>query len=223
MTFAATPEPASAASCRSRRRWADFGMTTVSSLLLLAVLVGVSGCGHSPTRSSPPSVLLPILHSVGFSAARYRKAFIALPPRTASGTIVVQVTGEVCSQGVVTLPEGGTVLEAINAAGGFTDFALPYRHVEVRRGSEVTFLSLRHRQIRTEAGRSGFHVRHVVWYIATPRKQAAARLEIEESGATTDYVLLQNDSVFVPRCAAMPSEGTSQGGNAQPSGRANRR
>ena len=198
-------------------------MTTVRSLLLLAVLVGVCGCGHLPARNSPPSVLLPILHSGGFSAARYRKAFIALPPRTASGTIVVQVTGEVCSPGVVTLPEGGTVLEAINAAGGFTDFAMPYKHVEVRRSSEVAFLSLRDRKFRTDAGRSKFHVRHVVWYIATPRKQAAATLEIEESGATTDYVLLQNDIVFVPRCAAMLSKGSSQGGNAQPLRRANRR
>lgn len=119
------------------------------------------------------------------------------------------------------MPEEGTVLEAINAAGGFTDFAMPYKRVEVRRGSEVAFLSLRDRKFRTDAGRSKFHVRHFVWYIAAPRKQAAATLEIEESGATTDYVLLQNDIVFVPRCAAMLSKRTSQGGNAQPCADAN--
>ncbi|MCC7375135.1 MAG: SLBB domain-containing protein [Verrucomicrobiales bacterium] len=126
-----------------------------------------------------------------------------MPPRTASGAIVVQVTGEVCSEGTVVLPEGGTVLEAINAAGGFTDFAMPYRHVKVRRGSEVIFLSLRDRKVRTETGRSKFHLHRVAWYIATPWEQAAEALEIDDSGATTDYVLLQSDIIDVPRCAAM--------------------
>jgi competence protein ComEA len=114
-------------------RWVPTALTrspnrrrlTAILAVLVAVLVLVGGSilllGGSPPAEQPP--LLP--------AARDRPpAVTAAPSKAAESSLVVSVVGKVRSPGLVTVPAGARVADALRAAGGALD------------GTDVTALNL---------------------------------------------------------------------------------
>lgn len=79
---------------------------------------GVLGASElpAPTPGAPLGAGLPLPSTAPGSAAQSGSA--------ASGPVVVHVAGQVVAPGVVSLPAGARVAEAIEAAGGATDLAL---------------------------------------------------------------------------------------------------
>ncbi|MFO1514992.1 MAG: SLBB domain-containing protein [Verrucomicrobiota bacterium] len=104
-------------------------------------------------------------------------AQIALPHRTTFTTnrIEVRVTGQVLAPGVMQLPEGCTLLQAVSFAGGFNRYASTKR-VEVIKRDQRTFKFTRYFR-RANSGH------HIAWY--------------GPSNSTTDYVLEDGDTVYV--------------------------
>jgi len=111
-------------------------------------------------------------------------AEIALPPHRGftDDRIEVEVNGAVASRGVVRLRSGGTVLEAVDLAGGFEPWAYAKRVSVFRRSGEYVKLYLHWRRKPGAPYRS-------VWY--------DTREEADSNVSESDYVLSAGDKVYV--------------------------
>jgi hypothetical protein len=156
-------------------------------LLVLAIWM-FGGCSAGPrqfvkaTRDLPVQINLPNYFDNSLSSkASGSLVEIGLPTGRSFTTnqIAISVRGEVISSGDLILPEGSTVFEAINAAGGFTNFAFS-KEVRVNRGSTSVTLYLRK--------------------FASPGRGRLVRYDPMPHGkATTDHVLQDGDKIYVAR------------------------
>lgn len=122
-----TPAPPSTLAQGTRTRW-DPGVQGTAALIAVA-LVSVLFAGLVAWRARPQPVAAP-------SA---RPAVVPAPSSIAAGpTVVVHVAGGVVRPGVVTLPPGSRVMDALKAAGG------------VRRGVATGALNLARRLVDGE-------------------------------------------------------------------------
>jgi hypothetical protein len=175
-------------------------MSTPRIYFLVFAMIGclMAGC-HSPrnkaraqakkdaihytyTNGTPVWIFIP--NSVWESQGRKGyPAQIALPwhKRYNTNRIEVQVSGEVICRGPVHLPPGSTVLQAINAAGGFTEYSYPKKTALDRKLGRSRELRLRWRPL------PGTHHR-LVWYSPA-----------EDATPAYDYVLEDGDQIHVPR------------------------
>jgi hypothetical protein len=124
----------------------------------------------------PVWIFIPVSQLV-MSPGRGLPAQIALPLRTTFTTnrIEVRVGGQVLAPGVMRLPEGCTLLQAVSFAGGFGRWALTKR-VEVTKRDRRKYEFMRH-FLRAPSGY------RIAWYGVT--------------NSTTDYVLEDGDTVYV--------------------------
>ncbi len=122
-----------------------------------------------------------------------RKGFvaeIALPERSYStNRIEVTLQGQIRIQGAEQIPEGSTITQAINYAGGFTDFAYSKKlRLQSRTGNAVTLH--RHSRLRT-----GIKC-PLVWYDTNPRDFLASPKDAIPS-LPHDYILQSGDVIHV--------------------------
>jgi len=104
------------------------GGAIVLALVALVVTVLVSAFGQQTSRSVPPAGAADTASaSASAGASTTPPATDAPSPGSTSGTVTVfvHVLGAVASPGVVELPDGSRVLDAIAAAGGLTATADP--------------------------------------------------------------------------------------------------
>jgi hypothetical protein len=129
----------------------------------------LSGCASSQVPRNGPEILLP---------NNYR-AVIALPRETNSErTITISVRGQVKEPGEYEVPEGTTILQAIETAGGFTDYAFTRKLDVIESGGRHLGLQ---RQIR-----KSFRSVPLLWYGPSTKAE--------------DFVLTDGASVHVPLC-----------------------
>lgn len=89
-------------------------------LVVIGIIV-LTGCmwgGYSLFQSRTTAVALP-------STGPGVQVSVTVPSASPTPTVLVHVLGEVERPGVVTLPEGSRVRDALAAAGGLTDRAVP--------------------------------------------------------------------------------------------------
>lgn len=111
---------------------------------------------------------------------------VALPrERYTTNRISVHIVGEVQSPGVLRVPEGCSLLQAIGHAGGFSPFAFPQR---------VRLIDARgqSRLLRLTWAKDQDHWR--VWYEVQPTKSYEQRLDAKTE---TDFVLRENDTLHI--------------------------
>ncbi|WP_236793641.1 ComEA family DNA-binding protein [Amycolatopsis sp. GM8] len=94
-------------------------------LAVLAVVVALVGGSILLLGGGPPAEQAPLL-----PAARDHPPTVAAPSKAADSSLVVSVVGKVRSPGLVTVPSGARVTDALSAAGGALD------------GTDITALNL---------------------------------------------------------------------------------
>ena len=126
---------------------------------------------------------------------------MALPAMDAAtgASIIVQVSGEVCSPGTFQVPVGTTVLQAINAAGGFTSFASPYQWLQLERNGTIYRLLFREHREEENVAYSVQQRSWTVWYLLAQWQEGTGAWLPMESNITCDASLKSGDSLLVPR------------------------
>ncbi len=168
----------------------------IVSLSFLACLL--TGCEIAKRRASakdapdvfhyaanPPVLTFIPLASLGPEENRGYAAEIALPVHQdiTTNRIEVVVHGAVASPGIVRLPSGSTVLEAVGAAGGFTPWAFKKRlRISKHSGQPVTIYFHSRRTTGTRY--------RLVWYDTTENDS--------RSIPVSDYVLDAGVEFHVP-------------------------
>lgn len=131
------PPPRAPVSGRLRRRWLPEPLVGARvspgqrGAMVLAVVAALAACGaalgvwlNRPETASVPPAGSPVVENLGTadgstSPMLHVSAASSAPPSTVGPAfIVVSVTGEVVTEGVVTLRSGARVADAIEAAGG---------------------------------------------------------------------------------------------------------
>lgn len=160
----------------------------VMFLLILPTLVLV-GCQTSQKGNRAWAYIpTPGLESVsGFPAE------IALPARRyGTNRIEVFVGGEVVSPGIVRVPAGCTVLQAVGHAGGFTPFAFGPRVKLI----EATGQGYR---LRLNRKRVGLFGHRIVWYAPEGSRGAIVTRRTARASSDTDYLLDHGDQIYALR------------------------
>lgn len=122
---AAHGHPTEAAS-RGRTRWAVSRRAATAAVLGLALLAGIVVLRTLPREPVVTVELDPLpgaVEPVGGSAAAPANGPTTVPTAAPATEIVVHVVGEVVIPGVVRLPAGARVTDALDAAGGATSAA----------------------------------------------------------------------------------------------------
>jgi competence protein ComEA len=109
------------------RRWATRARVAVAAVVVLTLLCGgvvARALTQVPSQSVPRAVAQSAAGHEPTSAAQGEVPVTTDVPaavgEASSGTVVVHVVGQVASPGVVTLPAGARLADAITAAGGAT-------------------------------------------------------------------------------------------------------
>ena len=149
----------------------------ITRITLVIVAFSFAGCS-TPQHGHSGSNFWIYIPGANLDKPRGAAAEVALPnlPYT-TNRIKVFVEGEVALPGVITAPQGCTVLQAVGYAGGFTAFALTPRLKLTRPSGQSFDLHLRSRSKDRSGNRQ-------VWYVL-------------EKSSTADYVLDTGDKLYV--------------------------
>jgi hypothetical protein len=142
------------------------------TLLVLPVMLSV-GCAVRPRAGAGegPEITIPVFHS------DYR-GVVALPrTKQSEAMITIFVRGHVVSPGQYKVREGTSILEAVQAAGGFTPYAATWAVTLVDEREHLRLRLHRHKRFRRLP---------LVWY----GKQNGRDIVVVKDGMT----------VFVPLC-----------------------
>lgn len=88
--------------------------------LIVGACMFVAGCLYSCDRQEP---VITVSHESGLPEASSEAGLLVTEDETRVKTIFVHVCGSVRAEGVYEIPEGSRCMDAVEAAGGFADYA----------------------------------------------------------------------------------------------------